>query len=172
MPDGASHLVLSVGGNDALGHSAFILNEATDSYASSLAEMARIRDAFSHEYGQMLNRVRDFRVPLAICTIYDQVPGLRPPESAGLSLFNEVITKHAISAGATLIDLRLICDEPTDNFTWTTVSTESEPKGSMKRLAILCFGYVSELPFRTATSKTVLTPGFTWSYPAPTKYRP
>ena len=53
-------------------------------------------------------------VPLAICTIYDQVPGLRPPESAGLSLFNEVITKHAISAGATLIDLRLICDEPTD----------------------------------------------------------
>ena len=76
MPDGASHLVLSVGGNDALGHSAFILNEATDSYASSLAEMARIRDAFSHEYGQMLNRVRDFSG--ATCHLHDLRSGSWP----------------------------------------------------------------------------------------------
>jgi hypothetical protein len=114
MPDDVSHLVVSVGGNDALGHSAFILNEPTDSYASALTGMAKIRDDFSREYGQMLNHLRGLELPLAICTIYDQLPGLRQPESAGLSVFNEVITKLAISARATLIDLRLVCDEPTD----------------------------------------------------------
>jgi hypothetical protein len=54
LPADATHLVLSVGGNDALGHSAFILSEPTDSYASALTGMAAIRDEFSNEYCQML----------------------------------------------------------------------------------------------------------------------
>jgi lysophospholipase L1-like esterase len=114
LPADATHLVLSVGGNDALGHSAFILSEPTDSYASALAGMAAIRDEFSMEYRQMLADVRATGLPLAVCTIYDSGPGLRPPESAGLSIFNDAITRHAIAARATLLDLRLVCNEPSD----------------------------------------------------------
>jgi hypothetical protein len=114
VPEGATHLVLSVGGNDALDHSGFIMSEPTDSYESALTRIARIRDGFSGEYRRMLNDVRELGLPLAVCTIYDSVPGLRPAESAGLSVFNDVITKHAIAVGATLIDLRLICNESTD----------------------------------------------------------
>jgi len=114
ISDDATHLVLSVGGNDALGYSGFILSERADSVASALDGIAGIRDEFSRVYRQMLHEVRAVGLPLAVCTIYDSVPGLRPPEAAGLAIFNDVITRHAIAAGATLIDLRLICNEPTD----------------------------------------------------------
>ncbi len=114
LPSDATHLVLSVGGNDALGQSAFILSEPADSYAEALTGLARIRDEFSLEYRQMLKNIRSQGLPLAACTIYDSVPGLQPPESAGLALFNDVITRQVFAAGATLLDLRLICNEATD----------------------------------------------------------
>jgi hypothetical protein len=95
--------------------------------------MAKIRDDFSREYGQMLGAVRAVGLPLAICTIYDSVPGLRPSESAGLSLFNEVISKHAISAGETLIDLRLVCDEPTDYSSVSPIEPSAAGGGKIAR---------------------------------------
>jgi hypothetical protein len=114
VPTDATHLVLSVGGNDALGQSGFILSEPADSYATALGGIACIRDEFSAEYRRMLAQVRSLQLPLAVCTIYDSVPGLKPSESVGLSVFNDVITKQVLAIGATLIDLRLICSEPTD----------------------------------------------------------
>lgn len=114
IPGNATHLVLSVGGNDALIHAGQILTEPADSVASALAGIAKIRDEFSREYRRMIDHVRSRGLPLAVCTIYDSIPGLQPAQSAGLSMFNDVITKHVIATGSTLIDLRLICDEPTD----------------------------------------------------------
>ncbi len=114
LPASATHLILSVGGNDLLGFADFIMSEPSDSYAAALAGIARIRDSFSKEYGLVLDDVRSVRLPISVCTIYDSIPGLGLPESAGLSIFNDAITKHVFSTGATLIDLRLICDEPTD----------------------------------------------------------
>lgn len=114
IPADATHLVLSVGGNDALGHSAFILSEPTESYAAALAGLAAIRDEFSREYRRMLAEVRSRGLPLAVCTIYDAVPGLSPAESAGLAIFNEAITRQVFAARAALIDLRIICDEASD----------------------------------------------------------
>lgn len=114
IPGSATHVVLSVGGNDVLGHAAFIMSEPTDSYAAALAGIARIRDEFSGEYREMLGDVQAVGLPLAVCTIYDSVPGLDPAEQTGLSVFNDVITRHAIAAGVTLIDLRLTCNESTD----------------------------------------------------------
>ena len=114
MPADATHLVLSVGGNDALGHSQFIQSEPTDSYASALTGMAQIRDEFSNKYGRTLSDVRALGLPLVVCTIYDSVPGLRPSQVLGLCIFNDVITRHVIAAEATLLDMRLICSESTD----------------------------------------------------------
>ncbi len=133
IPEGATHLVLSVGGNDVLGHSGFIMSEPTDSYASALTGIGKIRDDFSAEYRAMLNDVRAIGLPLAICTIYDSVPGLRPPESTGLSVFNDVITKHVIAARATLIDLRLICDESTDYAPISPIEPSASGGGKIAR---------------------------------------
>ena len=114
LPADATHLVLSIGGNDALGYSWFIMSEPADSYASALSGLAKIRDDFSNEYRQMLSSVRALGRPLVVCTIYDSVPGLVPAQTAGLALFNDVVTRQAIADGATLLDLRLICDQQSD----------------------------------------------------------
>ena len=114
LPDDATHLVLSVGGNDALGYGGDILSQLTDSVADALNTIAAMRENFSRQYRGLIQELRSFRLPLAICTVYDHVPGLQPPESAGLAIFNDEITRTALTAGATLIDLRLICTEAAD----------------------------------------------------------
>jgi hypothetical protein len=64
----------------------------------------------------MLAAVAATGVPIAVCTIYDA--NFPPPEgeviTAGLTLFNDAITRAAFSRGLALIDLRLICNEPED----------------------------------------------------------
>lgn len=133
LPADATHLVLSVGGNDALGYSGFILSEPADSYASALAGVAAIREKFSTDFRQMLDNVRSFRLPLAVCTIYDSVPGLRPAELAGLAVFNDVITKQALAAGSTLIDLRLICNETSDYSSISPIEPSASGGGKLAR---------------------------------------
>src|SRR5688500_2323620 len=49
LPPEASHLVISVGGNNALGHSG-VLDEATLSVADAFERLAGIRDQFAQEY--------------------------------------------------------------------------------------------------------------------------
>jgi hypothetical protein len=133
VPTSATHLVLSIGGNDALGQSAFILSEPARSYAEALRGIARIRDEFSTDYETMLANVRALRLPLAVCTIYDSVPGLKPAESAGLPIFNDVITKQAFAIGATLIDLRLICNEPRDYAEISPIEPSASGGGKIAR---------------------------------------
>ena len=133
IPEGATHLVLSVGGNDALGYAGFLLTEPTDSFASALAGIARIRDEFSREYRAMLDEVRSVGLPLAVCTIYDSIPGMGPAELAGVSIFNDVITRHAIVAGATLLDLRLISNESTDYAAVSPIEPSASGGGKIAR---------------------------------------
>ncbi len=133
IPDDATHLILSIGGNDALGYSFSILSARTDSYAAALTGLAQIRDEFSQQYRQMLDQVRALRRPLAVCTVYDAVPGLQPAESAGLSIFNDVITKHVIAAGVTLIDLRVICNESTDYAAVSPIEPSASGGGKIAR---------------------------------------
>src|SRR4051794_40973908 len=57
MPQDASHLVLSVGGNDALDYSGLILQESAGSFAEVLDRMGEIQEEFGREYRQVLDRV-------------------------------------------------------------------------------------------------------------------
>jgi hypothetical protein len=133
IPQGATHLVLSVGGNDALGYAGFLLTEPTDSFASALAGIARIRDEFAREYRAMLDEVRAVGLPLAVCTIYDSIPGLGEAELAGVSIFNDVITRCAFAAGATLLDLRLIANESTDYAAVSPIEPSASGGGKIAR---------------------------------------
>jgi hypothetical protein len=116
LPPDASHLVISVGGNDALSH-AGVLDESARSMAEALDRLAAIRDGFAQEYAAMLNGVLGRGLPTAVCTIYD--PRFPDPmrqrlAAAGLTLFNDCITREAFARGLPLIDLRLICDRDED----------------------------------------------------------
>jgi hypothetical protein len=116
LPPEASHLVVSVGGNDALGH-AGVLDETTRSMADALDRLAGIRDQFAQEYAAMLNGVLGRGLPTAVCTIYEpRFADLRQRRLAatGLTVFNDCITREAFARGLSLIDLRLICDRDED----------------------------------------------------------
>jgi lysophospholipase L1-like esterase len=115
LPRDATHIVLSVGGNDALGASG-LLYASADSVADALRLLAAAQDAFEESYNQMLDRVLAQGRPTAVCTIYDTPPS-GPDQrilKAALALFNDRITRAAFSRGLPLIDLRLICSDDSD----------------------------------------------------------
>ncbi len=113
VPAGATHLVVSVGGNDALGAS-ILLREPAATVGDALATLAGALGEFRTAYGAMLKRVRALGKPTAICTIYDAIPILGDAERAALAGFNDVISRAAVAAGVPLIDLRVICDHADD----------------------------------------------------------
>ena len=115
LPTDASLLVVSAGGNDALGD-AYLLQQRAGTIGDAVMRLAQAQSQFAKRYAAMLDAVLKRSVPTAICTIYDG--NFPPPEgtviTAALSLFNDAITRAAFSRGLPLIDLRLICSEPAD----------------------------------------------------------
>ena len=116
LPAGATHLVVSIGGNDALSHIS-VLEDTANSIASALNRLADITDGFRRDYTAMLDRVLRLRLPTAVCTIYEpRFPDARLQRLGvtALSLFNDCITRQAFARGLPLLDLRLICDRDED----------------------------------------------------------
>jgi hypothetical protein len=115
VPEGATNLVVSVGGNDALGASG-ILRTAVRSVAEAVSLLAQAQDRFARDYDEMVDAVLARGLPTALCTIYDTPPSAPDHRiiKAALSLFNDRISRAAFSRGLALIDLRLICSEEAD----------------------------------------------------------
>ncbi len=116
VPQDATHLVLSVGGNDALGSSDF-LGEPARSTAEVLSGLADIGYEFERDYFAMLADVLGRGLPTAICTVYyPRFPDatLQKVAVAALTVFNDSIIRAAIAHGLPLLDLRLICTEEAD----------------------------------------------------------
>jgi lysophospholipase L1-like esterase len=116
VPKDATHLVVSVGGNDALGHIG-VLDDYATSVSGALERLADIADDFARNYRMMLEGVLARGLPTAICTIYEPrfpEPRLQRVAVTALSLFNDHIIREAFAAGIPLLDLRLICDSDKD----------------------------------------------------------
>jgi hypothetical protein len=118
LPSDVTHLVLSIGGNDALA-STVVMTQQADTVQFALHHLNIIRRRFRNEYREMLAEVLALQLPTAVCTIYDAVPGLEPELQTALCIFNDSITREAMAAGVPIIDLRAVCDEPED---YSTVS--------------------------------------------------
>lgn len=114
IPDNATHLILSVGGNDALSTAPSLFAQATKDVREALGKLGATRREFATEYRRLVDEILKLRRQLTLCTIYDSVPGLGDSELAGLCVFNDVISRTAFSVNATLIDLRNICNESQD----------------------------------------------------------
>ncbi len=85
--------------------------------AEAVGRLAAVRERFQADYRAMLAAVLARGLPAAGCTIYEARfpdPVQRRLAAAGLTLFNDVITREAFRHGLGLIDLRLLCDEDTD----------------------------------------------------------
>jgi len=116
MPQTATHIVVSIGGNDAIGASR-VLEEGAANMAEALEKLAVIRDRFDRSYGTMIDLVLERSLPVAFCTIYEPRfpdPRRRRAAATARTVLNDVITRQVFRKRASLIDLRIICDQDTD----------------------------------------------------------
>ena len=116
IPDDATNLVVSVGGNDALGHMD-ILDTRSRSTAEALEKLADIAADFEKRYAAMLGGILALGKPTAICTIYYPRfpdPRLQRLSVTALTVFNDVILRQGFRSRLQILDLRLICNEDAD----------------------------------------------------------
>ncbi|HEX9964339.1 MAG TPA: SGNH/GDSL hydrolase family protein [Allosphingosinicella sp.] len=115
LPKESTHLVVSAGGNDALGAS-FLLGQRVGTVGEAISLLEKVQSRFAREYEKMADAVASAGLPCAFCTVYDTPPSAPDHRivRTALALFNDVITRAAFARGAGLIDLRLICDSDED----------------------------------------------------------
>ena len=116
VPRDASHVVVSVGGNDALA-SRSLLDTAVRSTGEALALFHDRVQRFESSYRAALALVVALQRHTTVCTIYNgQLPDAREARSARMALmmFNDAIIRAGIDLGLDVIELRSVCTEPAD----------------------------------------------------------
>jgi hypothetical protein len=125
VPSDASHLVVSIGGNDAL-QNRDLLTLRVSSSAQALNAFADRLATFERAYRTAIRDVVALQRPTILCTIYN---GALEPEQAtmariGVALFNDVILRTALEFDVDAIDLRAVCTAPADYATAIEPSSE------------------------------------------------
>jgi len=115
VPVDASHLVISIGGNDAILNSD-LLGLPVGSTAEALVLFGdRIRQ-FESSYRSAIDDALALQRHTTVCTVYNgnldapQAPVVR----VALMMFNDVILRIAIERRLAVIDLRLVCSSAAD----------------------------------------------------------
>ena len=116
IPQSATHLIVSVGGNDGLSR-IDVLQKPTQSVGTALGELASLRAEFHQNYSRMLKALLAANKPLALCTVYD--PNftdvlMQRVTMTALNIFNDCIIREAAARGLPVLDLRLVCAGPED----------------------------------------------------------
>ena len=132
LPSDATHLFLSVGGNDGLGQiSSF--DEPVDTIGDALQKMYLIGEDFKKSYSEMLDSVLAHKLPTAVCNIYyprfhvkslnrmqgymsEYANGEQKQEMAmaAETIFNDIIMFEVFKRKLPLIDLRVLCNDDQD----------------------------------------------------------
>ena len=116
LPRDATHLILSIGGNDALGHSG-LYERPVQTVGEALGHLAAAVEQFEPAYRAALSSVMKLGKPVTVCTIYN---GSFPDRAfqrfatSAVCMFNDVILRAGASTRCPVIDLRLACNRPAD----------------------------------------------------------
>lgn len=116
LPTDVERVALSIGGNDVLGHVPLLEAPVTRS-AEAVRMIGDAAGAFEEAYRAMLRHCLHVDRHTVICTVY----GGNFPDAAfqrvartALTPFNDAIIRIGVEYGLTIVDLRLVCDEPVD----------------------------------------------------------
>lgn len=115
VPEGATHLVLSIGGNDVL-ESLRLPSEPCLSVGDALDRIELWLGLFEENYSRALESVLALGLPTTVCTIYN---GRFERAEAGrlrtlLAVFDDAILRQASRRSLGVIELRHVCTEPED----------------------------------------------------------
>ena len=118
IPRAATDIVLSVGGNDALGH-ADLLDRRARNGAEVLGWFADAASGFLERYRSMLKRLAGQKQDgqhVAVCTIYEGNlgPDSQRAASSGIAIFNDAIARAVRPYGWPIIELRDFFTDPAD----------------------------------------------------------
>jgi lysophospholipase L1-like esterase len=131
LPNDATHLFISVGGNDALG-GINVFSEPVANVGEALIYVNTMRNQFETRYKEMLQHALSQQLPLTICSVYyprfhsqnlervfpdgnrENEETLQQMAMAALANFNDAIFRQAFQLKVPLIDLRVLCDEDAD----------------------------------------------------------
>ena len=115
IPRDATHLVVSVGGNDALKHQNLLSNDAQNGLAV-LSGLAHAASTFTDTYREALAELKALAKPITVCTIYNgHLPDpVGTAARAAVAVFNDKIYMVANELSLAVLELRGICTEPSD----------------------------------------------------------
>jgi hypothetical protein len=116
LPSDATHLLLSVGGNNAILR-AEVLETPVASSGEALLLLAEAAAEFEASYRQTVEACLMFKLPLVLCTVYHgnfPEPSYQRRAATALAVFNDAIVRVAIEKQLKVIDLRLICNTSAD----------------------------------------------------------
>ena len=111
LPEQATHLVLSVGGNNALKHMGILQTRVT-SMTKAVEMLADVASDFERRFRVAVAACLDTARPLAVCTIYNgcfEDQAFQRVASTTLTVFNDAIIRVAIEHALPVIDLRSVC---------------------------------------------------------------
>ena len=116
IPPDATHLVLSVGGNDALMQQ-HLLRSSASSTAEALAVLGNAVRQFETGYRKVIDACVARDLPLTICTIYNGNFDDRQYQrivQVALALYNDAIIRTATEHHLNVIELRMVCSQAED----------------------------------------------------------
>jgi hypothetical protein len=116
FPEDATHLVVSVGGNNANGEWKMLRDPEQFTMREALDKLSMMAYMFELSYIEAMNPLLETGLPLTIATIYDPdfTGDDRFPALTALALFNDVILRYALAHDLGILDLRTVCNVPED----------------------------------------------------------
>lgn len=115
IPADTTHLIISVGGNDAMSEIGLLTDENLYLTREVMEDLAVMGSMFAMDYEAAVSPLLGL-AEVTVCTIYDcDFPEhMKLPVRAGIAMFNDAITRYAARNSVRLLDLRAVCTEPSD----------------------------------------------------------
>ena len=112
-----THVVLSVGGNDAM-MEITVLERRVEDVSAAVVKLSDVVEEFEETYRTCLKRLLRLDLPVTVCTIYngdfDRASGKQQVINAVLSMWNDAILQAALDYNLPVVDLRRVCSAPED----------------------------------------------------------
>jgi len=116
IPSDATRIILSIGGNDAMGNVGILTDKREMKIVDSLYELALMREMFKYSYEDAVEPILSLGIPVTLCTIYDCDWDEQDKDAilTALALFNDVIIRFADEHDLPVIDLRSLLTSAED----------------------------------------------------------
>ena len=151
LPQDATHLFISSGGNDALMAKYRLVDSASrPEFLRVLESVTASINQFRNEYRRLMGSTEKLNLPTTVCTIYSSVPGLEDMYKTVLSAFNDVIIQEAVARHLPIIELQQVCTDAEDYSAMSPIEPSSAGGEKIaRRIALVLRQHNFSSPYST-----------------------